>query len=99
MTISCREGFAGAGQGILSRIGSGNRWGGGGGRHVNSGGRGGRHAPQCLENAFGIGKSVTSLGICLLDEDTFLGKLAMLGQLISGWKVKHYTCNSMTSIV
>ena len=50
-------------------------------RHVNSGGRGGHHAPQCLENAIGIGKSFTSLGICLLDEDTFLGKLAMLGQL------------------
>ena len=55
-------------------------------RHVNSGGRGGRHAPQCLENAFGIGKSFTSLGICLLDEDTFLGKLAMLGQLTSAGK-------------
>ena len=27
------------------------------------------------------GKSLTSLGICWLDEDTFLGKLAMLGQL------------------
>ena len=50
-------------------------------RHVNSGGRGGRHAPQCLENAIGIGKSLTSLGICWLDEGTFLGKLAMLGQL------------------
>ena len=28
-----------------------------------------------------IGKSLTSFGICWLDEDTFLGKLAMLGQL------------------
>ena len=51
-------------------------------RHVNSGGRGGASCPpQCLENAIGIGKSLTSLGICWLDEDTFLGKLAMLGQL------------------
>ena len=51
-------------------------------RHVNSGGAwGGVTPPQCLENAIGIGKSFTSLGICLLDEDTFLGKLAVLGQL------------------
>ena len=50
-------------------------------RHVNSGGAWGRHAPQCLENAIGIGKSLSSLGICWLDVDTFLGKLAMLGQL------------------
>ena len=47
-------------------------------RHVNSGGGvgGGVTPPQCLENAIGIGKSLTSLGICWLDEDTFLGKLA-----------------------
>ena len=49
-------------------------------RHVNSGGGlGGVTPPQCLENTIGIGKSLTSLGICWLDEDTFLGKLAMLG--------------------
>ena len=41
--------------------------------NINSGG--------CLENAIAIGKSLTSLGPCWLDEDTFLGKLAMLGQL------------------
>ena len=50
-------------------------------RQVNSGGVGGATPPQCLETAIGIGKSLTSLGICWLDEDTFLGKLAMLGQL------------------
>ena len=36
---------------------------------------------RCLENAIAIGKSLTSLGIYWLLEDTFLGKLAMLGQL------------------
>ena len=34
-----------------------------------------------LENAIAIEKSLTALGICWLDEDTFLGKLALLGQL------------------
>ena len=37
---------------------------------------------QCLENAIAVGKSLNSIGICLLDEVTLLGKLAMLGQLI-----------------
>ena len=35
----------------------------------------------CLENAIAIGKSLNSLETCWLDEDTFLGKVAMLGQL------------------
>ena len=42
--------------------------------------------PKCLGNAIAIGKSLTSLGICWLDEDTFLGKLAMLGQLTKAGK-------------
>ena len=33
------------------------------------------------ENSIASRKSLTSLGICCLHEDTFLGKLAMLGQL------------------
>ena len=58
-------------------------------RHVNSGGAwGGVTPPQCLENTIGLGKSLTSLGICWLDEDTFLGKLAMLGQLTLTGKPK-----------
>ena len=32
-------------------------------------------------------KSLTSLGICWLDEDIFLGKLAMLGQLTLAGKL------------
>ena len=35
-----------------------------GGRHVNSGGAWGCHAPQCPENAIAVGKSLISLGIC-----------------------------------
>ena len=44
--------------------------------------------------AIAIGKSLTSLGICWLDEDTFLGKLAIFGQLTLARKpnIKLGTC-------
>ena len=44
-------------------------------KHVNSGrcGRGVTPSPQCLENVIAVGKSITPLGIGLLDGCTFLG--------------------------
>ena len=55
-------------------------------RHVNSGGRGGITPLQCLENAIAVGKSISALRSCLLDEASFLGELAMLGQLVLAGK-------------